>query len=200
MDFNESTFFTRLSFSSFSQYDSLISPILTKNESVFETYSGARDGVVFTNKRLIAINIKGIGTKKEITSFPYSKIQTFSIETAGVFDMDAELEVVFGGIGKIKFNFTKTSDLFDICRFLSEAILGESLTNEKTNKTVQPTRPLSAPVTEEDRKEQGVAACVVARTPEEIKKEREKKGWICKKCKTENPFSRRTCLECGEPK
>lgn len=51
-----------------------------------------RDYVVFTNKRLIACNVQGItGSKKDFTSLPYSKLQAFSIETAGTLDMDAEL-------------------------------------------------------------------------------------------------------------
>ncbi len=41
--------------------------------------------------------------EKDFTSMPYSKIQLFSVETAGTFDRDAELELWFSGAGKVKF-------------------------------------------------------------------------------------------------
>ena len=63
---------------------------LIPDEQIIGYYSSIRDYVVFTNKRLIACNVQGItGSKKDFTSLPYSKIQAFSIETAGTLDMDA---------------------------------------------------------------------------------------------------------------
>ena len=35
-------------------------------------------------------------------SLPYSKIQAWTIETAGRFDLDAELELWFSGLGKVR--------------------------------------------------------------------------------------------------
>lgn len=87
-------------------YSSLISATFVEGESIISTFKGIRDGVVFTNKRIIAINVQGLtGTKKDFTSLPYSKIQAFSVETAGVFDLDSELELWFSGLGKVKFEF-----------------------------------------------------------------------------------------------
>ena len=61
----------------------LIGGILVKGEEVVSCYRSVRDGVVFTNKRLIAINIQGItGKKKAITVLPFDRIQAFSVETA----------------------------------------------------------------------------------------------------------------------
>ena len=46
-----------------------------------------RDCVVFTSKRIIAVNVQGIsGKKKDFTSLPLAKVQAFSVETAGTFD------------------------------------------------------------------------------------------------------------------
>jgi hypothetical protein len=60
-----------------------------------------RDFVVFTDKRLIAVNVQGMtGKKRDFTSLPYSKIQAFPIETADSFDLDAELDLWFSGLGK----------------------------------------------------------------------------------------------------
>ena len=42
------------------------------------SYKGMRDYVVFTSKRIIAVNVQGItGKKKDFTSLPLSKIQAF---------------------------------------------------------------------------------------------------------------------------
>ena len=65
-------------------------------------YKGMRDYVVFTSKRIIAVNLQGMtGKKKDFTSLPMSKVRAFSMETAGTFDLDAELELWFSGLGKV---------------------------------------------------------------------------------------------------
>lgn len=101
-----------------------IQPLLIGGEEVLEEYSGMRDFVIFTNKRLIAVNVQGLtGSKKDFTSLPYSKIQAFSVETAGTFDLDAELELYFSGLGKVKFEFSGSSDITKIGQFIGEQIL-----------------------------------------------------------------------------
>ena len=101
-----------------------LNPILVGGEHIIAEYTALRDFVVFTNKRIIAVNVQGLtGSKKDFTSLPYSKIQAFSIETAGTFDLDAELEMYFSGLGKVKFDFSGSSDIAEIGRVISEIIL-----------------------------------------------------------------------------
>lgn len=77
---------------------------LIDGESIFAAFKTVRDQVVFTNKRIIAANVQGMtGSKVDYTSLPYSKIQAFSVETAGTLDLDCEIEVYLSGIGKVKF-------------------------------------------------------------------------------------------------
>jgi len=105
-------------------FEGMLSPLFIEGESIIGTYQGMRDGVVFTNKRIIAINVQGItGKKKDFSSLPYSKIQAFSVETAGVFDLDSELELWFSGLGKVKFEFVSTADVAAICRTISGFVL-----------------------------------------------------------------------------
>lgn len=107
-----------------SAFSSLLSPMFVQEECIIGTFQGLRDGVVFTNKRIFAINVQGItGKKKDFTSLPYSKIQAFSVETAGVLDMDSELELWFSGMGKVKFEFISKADVSSICRMISEKVL-----------------------------------------------------------------------------
>lgn len=102
----------------------LIHPMFVSDEEIIGTFQGLRDGVVFTTRRIFAINVQGItGKKKDFTSLPYSKIQAFSVETAGVLDMDSELELWFSGLGKVKFEFVSRADVTQICRMISERVL-----------------------------------------------------------------------------
>lgn len=99
-------------------------PLFVSGEEIIGTYKALCDYVVFTNKRIIAVNVQGMtGKKKDFTNMPYSKIQVFSVETAGVLDLDSELEVYFSGLGLVKFEFSGNSDIVAIGRQISEAIL-----------------------------------------------------------------------------
>lgn len=99
-------------------------PLLVKNEELMGVYRGLRDYVVFTNKRIISVNVQGLtGKKKDFTTLPYSKVQAFSIETAGVLDFDSELELWFSGLGKVRFEFTGESDIVLIGQLISQAIM-----------------------------------------------------------------------------
>lgn len=99
-------------------------PLLIKDEEIVGVYKGIRDYVVFTNKRVISVNVQGItGRKKDFTTLPYSKIQTFSIETAGTIDLDSELQLWFSGLGLVTFEFTGRSDIVKIGQLISSIIL-----------------------------------------------------------------------------
>jgi hypothetical protein len=123
IDFKNGAVF-KLSQSKVGTHASTLNPIMASGEEVVAEYTAARDFVVFTNKRIIAVNVQGItGKKKDFTTLPYSKIQAFSIETAGVLDLDAELEIYFSGLGKVRFEFKGSSDIGAIGKFISERIL-----------------------------------------------------------------------------
>ena len=81
--------------------------------------------MIFTNKRIIAINVQGLtGKKKDLTSLPYAKIQVFSVETTGVLDLDCELELYFSGLGKVKFEFVGGFDIVAFNKLISNYVLG----------------------------------------------------------------------------
>ena len=107
-----------------STFSSAITPMFILGEEILSSFQTVRDGVVFTNKRIFAINVQGItGKKKDFTSLPYSKIQAFSVETAGVLDLDSELELWFSGMGRVKFEFVSRADVSGICRIISGFVL-----------------------------------------------------------------------------
>lgn len=101
-----------------------VKDILIDNEYIFASFASMRDKLIFTDKRIISINVQGItGSKIDFTSIPYSKIQTYSIETAGLLDLDAELEIVISGLGTIKFELKSNTSIKEICAKISEKIL-----------------------------------------------------------------------------
>ncbi len=120
IDFNGNGFFARLKKVDDNTFASMVSDFLLTDEKIIGSYQSIRDGVVFTSKRIIAINVQGVtGKKKDFTSIPYNKITTFSLETAGVLDFDAELEIYMSGVGKVKFEFTGSTNVKEICKIIS---------------------------------------------------------------------------------
>ena len=123
IDFKNAAFL-KLSPTSPDAYDRTIGPLLIPGERVVAAFHTMRDGVVFTDKRIIAINMQGVTAKKtDCTSLPYSKIQTFSIETAGILDLDGELCLWFSGLGIVRFEFFGSKALPEICRIISAHVL-----------------------------------------------------------------------------
>lgn len=98
--------------------------LLIPGEKIVGIYSSMRDYVVFTNKRFISVNVQGLtGKKQDYTSIPYKSITTFSIETAGTFDIDSELELYLSGVGKVKFEFSGSSDIIEIGKNIAYYVL-----------------------------------------------------------------------------
>ncbi len=124
IDFNSNGFFARLKKVDNDAFGKIINDFLIEGENVIAAFKSVRDGVVFTDKRIIAINVQGLtGKKQDYTSIPYGKISTFSLETAGFFDLDTELELYMSGVGKVKFQFTQSTDVKEICRAISRYTL-----------------------------------------------------------------------------
>ncbi|GAB2874929.1 PH domain-containing protein [Microbulbifer echini] len=97
---------------------------LIEEEFIFAGFKTIRDQVVFTNKRIISANVQGLtGSKVDYTSLPYSKIQAFSVESAGTFDLDCEIEVYLGEVGKIKFEIKGSFDLIQFNQHISKYVL-----------------------------------------------------------------------------
>ena len=45
------------------------------------------------------------------------------MESAGVFDLDSELELWFSGLGKVKFEFVSKANVNEICNMISQRVL-----------------------------------------------------------------------------
>lgn len=106
--------------------DQAVADLLVPGEQVLGSYTAIRDYVVFTDKRIICVNVQGItGKKKDYTSLPYSQITVFSVETAGVLDLDSELEMYFAGLGKVHFDFSGGCDIKAIGQSIASYVLAK---------------------------------------------------------------------------
>lgn len=103
------------------------SKILLEGEEVELGFKLVRDTFIFTNKRLILKEVQGItGSKVEYKSIGYRSITRFSIETAGTFELDAELKIWVSSeqVPSIKKQFTKSVNVYDVQKVLATYVLG----------------------------------------------------------------------------
>lgn len=85
-----------------------------------------RDVFIFTNKRLILVDIQGItGRKVEYLSLPYKSISRFSIESAGTFDLDAELKIWISSAADpaVSKQFNKSVNIYEVQQMLASYVL-----------------------------------------------------------------------------
>lgn len=103
-----------------------VSGLLVQGEEVVYAFQTIRDQLVFTNKRIISIDVQGItGKRKSFSTMPYSKVQYFSIQTPGFIELfpDCELFLMFSSGYTAKFEFKGQVDIGKIGRMISEFIL-----------------------------------------------------------------------------
>ena len=99
--------------------------LLIDDEHIEVGFNVFRDIFIFTSKRLIVVDVQGMtGRKTEYLTIPYSKITKYSIETAGHFDLDAELKIWIGS-DDVPFSkkFNKKVNIYDLQKVLSLHVL-----------------------------------------------------------------------------
>ena len=100
--------------------------LLIQGEEIELGFKLIRDTFIFTNKRLILIDKQGLtGNKIEYKSVTYKSISRFSIETAGTFDLDAELRIWVSSeqVPSIKKQFNKSVNVYDVHKVLATYVL-----------------------------------------------------------------------------
>ena len=100
--------------------------LLIGGEVIVSAFQTVRDQLVFTNKRIIAIDVQGVtGKRKSFTTLPYSKVQFFTIQTPGFMELfsDTELLLMFSNGFTAKFEFRGSVDIGQISRVISQYAL-----------------------------------------------------------------------------
>lgn len=98
--------------------------LLGQGEQVHAAYLLVRDAFLFTDRRLILVDKQGVtGRKVEYHTVPYRSISHFSVETAGTFDLDAELKIwLSGSPTPISKQFGKGVDVYEVQALLSHYV------------------------------------------------------------------------------
>ncbi|GIO26362.1 PH domain-containing protein [Ornithinibacillus bavariensis] len=99
-----------------------IGDLLANGEEIDVAFKLIRDLIVFTDSRLILVDKQGLtGKKTEYHSIPYKSISHFSVESAGHFDLDAELKIWISGaeLPAIQKQFKKDKSIYDVQKVLA---------------------------------------------------------------------------------
>ncbi|MBL7980852.1 MAG: PH domain-containing protein [Flavobacteriales bacterium] len=100
--------------------------LFLQGEEVEIGFKLVRDVFIFTNVRLILVDVQGLtGKKVEYLSLPYKSISRFSIETAGTFDLDAELKIWVSSEAapSVQKKFNRSVNIYDLQRTLAYHVL-----------------------------------------------------------------------------
>ena len=100
--------------------------IFIQNEKVEAGFKIIRDDFIFTDRRLVLIDKQGLtGRKVEYLSIAYKSISKFSVETAGTFDLDAELKIWVSSekLPSVSKKFNKSVDVYEVQKILASFVL-----------------------------------------------------------------------------
>ena len=99
--------------------------LLGSSEDVLQAYQWVRDLLIFTDFRLILVDIQGAtGKKVDYHSIPYKSIRHFAVESTGHFDLEAELKIWVAGLGAepLVYTFSKDADVYKVQALLAECV------------------------------------------------------------------------------
>ncbi len=100
--------------------------LLINDEQIELGFTLFRDVFMFTNKRLILVDIQGLTASKiEYKSLPYKNISRFSLETSGTFDLDAELKIWISSedTPSVSKKFNKSIDVYEVQKYLATKVM-----------------------------------------------------------------------------
>jgi hypothetical protein len=99
--------------------------VLAPGERIEHAYKLMRDYFVFTDKRFVIVDRQGLtGSKVEYHSIPYRSITHFSVETAGSFDLDAELRIwIAGSPVPVQKQFNRQLSIYEVQAVLASYVL-----------------------------------------------------------------------------
>ena len=100
--------------------------LLIDGEEIEMGFKLIRDTFIFTTKRLILVDKQGLtASKTEYKSISYKSISRFSVETAGTFDLDAELKIWVSSElqPSIRKQFNKSVNVYEVQKVLAHHVL-----------------------------------------------------------------------------
>lgn len=107
------------------KFHSEFGQLLVDGEIIEAGFVVFRDTLLFTNKRLILIDIQGIsGRQIEYLSIPYGNIMKFSVQTGEKFDLNAELRLWIGNDTiPLEKKFNKDVNIYAVQKVLASHVI-----------------------------------------------------------------------------
>ncbi len=103
-----------------------VKELFVDGEQIIEAFKTVRDQVIFTNKRIISIDVQGItGKRKSYSTMPYSTIQFFEVQTQSFAEIfpDSELFIQYANGFTAQFEFKGNVDIKRIGKLISTFVL-----------------------------------------------------------------------------
>ena len=103
-----------------------IAVLLADGEEIVGAYKTVRDQMIFTNKRIISVDVQGVtGSRVSYSTLPYSKVQFYSIQTPGLAEIvaDSELTLAFANGVNIIFEFSGKCNVLRISKIIARYLL-----------------------------------------------------------------------------
>lgn len=103
-----------------------VDKFFVQGEQILGAFKTIRDQVIFTNKRILTVDVQGItGKRKDYSTLPYSKIQYFSVQTPGFAELipDCELQIFFANGFSARFEFKGNCNIIEIGHAISAYVL-----------------------------------------------------------------------------
>lgn len=99
--------------------------LLVDGEIIEAGFVVVRDTLLFTNKRLLLVEVQGIsGRQTEYLSLPYGNITKFSVQTGENFDLNAELKIWIGSETiPLEKKFNKDLNVYEVQKILASHVL-----------------------------------------------------------------------------
>jgi hypothetical protein len=103
------------------EVEQTLEAILAEGERVERAFRLVRDLLIFTDRRFIVVDRQGLtGKKTSYDSIPYRAITHFVVETAGHFDLEAELKIwISGTVDPIQRTFTRGQSILEVQKALA---------------------------------------------------------------------------------
>ncbi len=102
------------------------SRLLLDKEEIEIGFKLIRDTFIFTNKRIILVDKQGVtGSKVEYKTILYKAISKFSVESAGTFELDAELKIWISSEQEpsISKRFDKKVNIYQVQKILASHLV-----------------------------------------------------------------------------
>lgn len=87
----------------YAPFEGSVAPLLEEEESVLLVCQAAGNGMIFTNRRVIAVDVQGmLGTQSDVCSLYYRSVQTFASDRV---EDACTLELFLAGHKMVRFRF-----------------------------------------------------------------------------------------------